>query len=211
MGLSILAVEPDADPLLVGRGSARSGAGDFKRELSSIMLDVLRGWNQGQPMLYVLDDAHWIDAASADLLAQMFKLVEDAPIVFLCAFRPETQSPFWGIHETVIQGRFAGRSTDIVLRPLSTVDAGNMVRSLVVETGDASRLHNLILARSEGNPLFVEEIVRSLIDRGLLLPSPAKAESRWMPAPGAELSTVAIPASIQALLMQRIDRLATSG
>src|SRR5690606_22232506 len=102
--------------------------------------------------------------------------------------------------------RYADRCTEIRLTPLSEPDAERLVDALV-DTGEYAELRALILEKAEGNPLFIEEIVRALHEQGALEQGEGPPR-RFRRAPGLDLWDVTIPSSVQALLLQRIDRFA---
>jgi len=78
----------------------------------------------------------------------------------------------------------------------------------LVRSDDGQRLRELVLEKAGGNPLFIEEIVRSLIDQGYLEPCTDCPEQQWRVAPHADLSQVTIPSTLHALILERVDRLA---
>ncbi len=154
------------------------------------------------PRVLVVDDLQWVDTASIDLLIHLFKLAEELPLLFVCVFRPERQSPAWQVK---IKGDtdFPHRYQEIRLEPLGAEDTNALISALLNIADLPADLRKLILARTDGNPYFVEEVVRSLIDQGVV--EHGKDGLKWKE--GASVSDIAIPDSIQALLMARIDRL----
>ncbi|RIK47349.1 MAG: hypothetical protein DCC58_00105 [Chloroflexi bacterium] len=179
---------------------------EFRRELYSVALHLLRGWNGGGPLVFVSDDQHWSDAPSADVLLHAMQLVESMPILFVCALRPETHRPVWSMKETA-QARYPDRTTEIRLRPLESQDSARLIDAFLGGGDAPAELRRRILERAEGNPLFVEEMVRSLIDRGLLEACGDDEGLCWKPVAGADLSSVVIPDSLQGLFQERVDRL----
>jgi class 3 adenylate cyclase len=146
------------------------------------------------PILVVVEDIHWADPALLDLLEDLAERVV-GPAVFLCPSRPELveHRPGWG----------GGRRnvSSIALDPLSTDDAHRLIELLLAVDDLPVSLRERILARAEGNPFFLEEIVRHLIDEGRI----ERSGDRWRAAPG--IGDVEVPDTVQAVLAARIDLL----
>jgi predicted ATPase len=154
-------------------------------------------------MVVVLDDLQWADQASIELLIHLLSLTDEVPILVLCAFRPERQSPGWQI-KVAAETNYPHRYTEMVLRPLDAGDTDALVSALL-EIGDLpGDLRSQILRKTEGNPYFIEEVVRSLVDEGVVQRND-DGSLQWNAAAGA--SEIAIPDSLQALLVARMDRL----
>jgi class 3 adenylate cyclase len=156
----------------------------------------------GSPMVLVVDDLHWSDQPSADLILHLIQLVEEVPVLFILSFRPERQSPAWKI-KTAVETDYPHRLTEIVLKPLAAGDTDDLVSALLKIADLPPELRRLILRKAEGNPYFVEEIVRTLIDDGAVYQTDDGL--RWKAA--TNVADIDIPDNLQALLMARIDRL----
>ncbi|MGH3690476.1 MAG: ATP-binding protein [Microbacterium sp.] len=141
------------------------------------------------PRLLVFEDLHWCDEASMDLLIETAKLVDELPCLFLFAFRPDRQAPSWRLKQW-LEVEYPHRSTEIVLRPLSDQESGVLIDELLPEEGRSDALRTQILERTEGNPLFVEEVAAAVIEQG--------------PNDGNRIS---VPNTLQALITARLDRL----
>jgi class 3 adenylate cyclase len=154
------------------------------------------------PLVMVADDLQWADQASVDLLIHLLKLSDEVPILFIFAFRPERQSPAWQL-KVKADADYPHRYREIVLEPLDAADTDALVSALLAIADLPAELRELIMRKTDGNPYFVEEIVRTLAEQGYVI----KTEEglRWKT--GAKLEEIAIPDSLQALLMARIDRL----
>lgn len=175
----------------------------FQREMYAVMTEILRIWNNGGPLVFVGDDYHWLDSASADLVSHVMQLTEQMPILYVAAYRPDESSPVWHVREAALT-RYRDRASEILLSPLSASDSRRLLDGLVDVPDE---LRRRILERADGNPLYIEEIVRALRHQGVLQVVPG---GRMQPAPGVDYWDVTIPGSIQALLLQRIDSLTPS-
>jgi class 3 adenylate cyclase/tetratricopeptide (TPR) repeat protein len=180
----------------------------FKQEL----FEAVQAWWQAQfsnrPAVLVFDDMHWSDAASIDLLRKLLPLTEEIPLVLLFALRNERESPAWGI-KTTADDEFHHRYTEIALRPLSEAESGELLRRLLENAELPERLQASILEKSAGNPFFIEEVVRTLIDTGVVIPEEAMVNGSptrvWRAV--ADRADFAIPDNLQALLSSRLDQL----
>jgi class 3 adenylate cyclase/tetratricopeptide (TPR) repeat protein len=146
------------------------------------------------PVIVVVEDIHWGDGALLDLLEELPDRIP-APVLFLCPARPElvTRRPGWG-------GGRRGASS-LALEPLGEADAERLVGLLLDVDDLGERFRSRILERAEGNPFFLEEILRRLLDEGLI----AKEAGRFRALPG--VADVAIPDTVQGVLAARIDLL----
>jgi class 3 adenylate cyclase/tetratricopeptide (TPR) repeat protein len=148
-----------------------------------------------QPLVVVFDDIHWGEATFLDLLDYLADWIQGAPVLILCQARPELLDgrPGW---------MTAKRNASLViLTPLSELETAGLIRGLVGGTEVPVEARTRIADLSEGNPLFVEETIRMLVDDGVL----QQLGGRWTVAD--DLSSIAIPATIHALLAARLDRL----
>ena len=191
----LLAVrEESGEPQLVGEA--------IKREAFEAALTIYREAASRSPQVEVFDDLHWADPASVELLLHLLQLTDEVPILFLCAFRPERKSPAWQFKQAA-ETDYPHRYTEIVLNPLSDDETDALVNNLLSISDLPPQLRQTILGKAEGNPFFVEEVVRTLIDSGAV----ARDESgmRWQAM--TKVEDIAIPGSLQALLISRFDRL----
>ena len=153
---------------------------------------VERRLEQG-PLLVIVDDFHWADAASVDLLRGLADHLADRRLMMLVAHRPEVRPPV----------RTGAEQTEIRLAALSADETRQFVDGLFgsLQQPAFARLRDLIVARAGGNPLFVEEIVRSLVGRGVLV----REAGHWMLS--ASVETVSLPPTLHGLLLSRVDKL----
>ncbi|MDQ4145479.1 MAG: AAA family ATPase, partial [Actinomycetota bacterium] len=148
-----------------------------------------------QPLVVVFDDIHWAEPTFLEMLEYLANWTQDAPIFLLCPSRKELLEtrPDWG------SGR--PNMTTMVLDPLKAEDTEKQIANLLGQTGLPSKVVDNIVASAEGNPLFVEEMVRILIDDGIL----EKRDDRWQLT--SDLDDMTVPPTIQALLAARLDKL----
>ena len=161
---------------------------------------LLRGLTARGPLVVVCEDVHWADAASIDVARQLMPLAAELPILFVAAMRAEVDAPGWALigHAREL---FGEALTEIRLEPLNEADSRSLVANLLEIESLPDHVRDLILARSEGNPFFVEEVVRMLIERGAIV----QAGNRWVAT--GDVASIEIPATLHGLLLARIDQL----
>jgi class 3 adenylate cyclase len=153
-----------------------------------------------QPLVVVLEDLHWADPSSTELLVRLLPMVPAEPVLLCLVTRPERDAPSWKL-VTALREAMGGSLTEINLGALSDEDSRQLVSNLLEIEALSEQTRALILKKAEGNPFFVEEVIRMLIDRGAIV----RQNGGWMA--GAEIDRVEIPDNLEGLLMARIDRL----
>jgi predicted ATPase/class 3 adenylate cyclase len=144
-----------------------------------------------QPLLLVFEDLHWIDAETQALLDSLVDSLPTAHMLLLVNYRPEYQHD-WG-----------GKTyyTQLRLDPLSPTSAYALLQALLGDDPSLAPLTPLLIGRTEGNPFFLEESVRTLVETGVLVGAPGAYQ---LVKP---LDRLQVPATVQAVLTARIDRL----
>ena len=170
-----------------------------KRYVASLHT-TLRALTLGGPIVLVFEDLHWADAASVDALLQLMPLAASLPILCVMTSRLDRDAIGWRL---VAGSRdlFGDALTELRLAPLSTDEARMLVGNLLQIESLPQKTRELILAKAEGNPFFVEEVIRMLIDRGAI----QREGDRWVATD--RVAGVEIPDTLQGLLLARIDRL----
>src|SRR6516162_7923615 len=147
--------------------------------------------SQAQPLLVVFEDLHWIDAETQAALDRLVESLPTTRILLLVNYRPEYRHD-WGGKTYYRQLR---------LDPLVPERAEELLETLLGGNAALAPLKRLLIARTEGNPFFLEESVRSLVDDGVL------AGERGAYRPATAVEQVQVPATVRAILSARIDRL----
>jgi predicted ATPase len=158
-----------------------------KREkLFEALLHQLEALARTRPVLMVFEDTHWIDPTSRELLDLTFNRISRLPVLLVVTFRPEFQHA-WGGQPHV---------TMLALNRLGGRDGAALVERLAGNAGLAEEIVDEIVVRADGVPLFVEELTKAVLETGdhaILAASP--------------LPALAIPATLYASLIARLDRL----
>ena len=172
----------------------------IKRYVASLVI-VLRAASARGPVVAVCDDIHWADSSSVEALVGLLPSIAPLPVLFVLCSRVERGSPGWRL---VAGARdISGDAlTEIRLEPLSHDDSRELVSNLLRIESIPTETRELVLARAEGNPFFVEEVIRMLIDRGAIV----REDDHWVAT--ERVAGVEIPDTLHGLLLARIDRLA---
>jgi class 3 adenylate cyclase len=160
-----------------------------KEKTFDALLRQVEGLSRQQPMLMMFDDIHWIDPSSRELLDRTVARVTDWPVLLLAMFRPEFQPPWTGQPHV----------TMLTLPRLDRRDTAAMVANVAGNAVLSAEVMEEIAERTDGVPLFVEELTKAVLESGSL--------------GGAALSAVphpSVPATLQASLMARLDRLGSA-
>jgi len=165
-----------------------------------VVLQLIQRRAVRSPRLLVLDDMQWADAVSLDLAAYVARNVPASPLVFAIIHRPDLDSPPW----------CAGEGCHALhLDEMDDQTSLALARSTLGGIEPSPPLCHLILDRAQGNPLFVEEVVRTLSESGIIrLEVGENGERSWAIADDA--SSLKVPTTLTGLIMSRMDRLETT-
>lgn len=170
---------PDADPQR------------RKQRTIAVLLDLIAGLAGQDPLLVLLEDAHWIDPTTLELFERLVDGVGAWSVLLIVTCRPEL-SPFAGARESV---------TVRTLTRLNRFESGGVIRQVAGGKDLPQELFEQIQAKTDGVPLFIEELTKVVLESGAL----AQAPDRWLLR--GPLAPLNIPATLQDSLMARLDRL----
>jgi class 3 adenylate cyclase/tetratricopeptide (TPR) repeat protein len=156
-----------------------------------------------RPLVVVCEDVHWADAASVDLLGELARIVDRCPILLVVTCRPDRDTEGWRL-VTRAREVLGEALTELRLEALSPDDSRSLVANLLEIESLPGHVRQHILARADGNPFFLEEVIRALVDDGLI----TRSGRRWVASP--RLTDVEVPATVHGLLLSRIDRLSAA-
>ena len=154
-----------------------------KEKIFEALLCVLANRSRRQPVLMLFEDAHWADASTLELLDKAIGLLIDLPILLIVSFHTEFQPPWVGL----------AVSSLITLRRLTRKQAAQLAKRIAVEPVLSPALLERIVTQTDGVPLFIEELTKVVLDD-------AEDSDR-------SLATLDVPATLQASLTARLDRL----
>ena len=156
------------------------------------LVDQLEGFAAGQPVLLIYEDAHWTDPTTQELLALTIERMQRLPMLLLITFRPEFVPPWTGLPQVSV----------LPLTRLSHRDGAAMVDRVVGAKALPTEVSAQIVAKTDGVPLFVEELTKAVLESGIL----RDAGDRWEFT--GPLPPLAIPSTLHDSLLARLDRLA---
>jgi class 3 adenylate cyclase/tetratricopeptide (TPR) repeat protein len=172
----------------------------FQSQLVVAVKGVLDGLLARSPLVLAFEDLHWADAASVELLTALTELTDVAPLMLLVTSRPDAEGKGWDFRFHA-QRNYQHRVTEIQLAPLAAAETDALVANLLRVAQVPPRLRRRILERAEGNPFYLEELIRSLIEAGTL----RRDGERWIAADDA--APLSIPNTLRGVIAARIDRL----
>jgi class 3 adenylate cyclase/predicted ATPase len=163
-----------------------------KQRTLEVLIEQLAGLARDRPVLELYEDVHWVDPSTLELLDLLVQRVRDLPILAVLTYRPEFNPP-WSGHTHV---------TSLPLNRLGRRQGAAMVERITGGKALPNEILDQIVARTDGVPLFVEELTKTVLESGLLVDAGYRYEL------AGPLPPLAIPATLQDSLMARLDRLA---
>src|SRR5262245_22524938 len=164
-----------------------------RRQTLAALLDQIEGLAQEKPVLLFFEDAHWADATSFELLDLIVERIRQLPVLALFTFRQEFEPPWVGLPNV----------STLMLTRLDRSEVENMVARLTGGRLLPAEVTKQIVVKTDGNPLFVEELTKAVLESGILVED---GGSYRLDGP---LPPLAIPATLHDSLMARLDRLAS--
>lgn len=171
--LHLLGIQAGTEPL------ARLSPETLRLRTFVTLRQLFLAQSRQRPLIVAVEDSHWLDPTSEDILASLIDSLANVPILLLVTFRPEFRPPWLA----------APYATTIELPPLAPQDSLRLVQSVLPQERATDPLVQAILARAAGNPFFIEELSRAVIEQRILE------------------SEVAMPDTIRGVLMARLDYL----
>ncbi len=155
-----------------------------------------------RPLVILLDDLHWVDPMSAELLQFLLTMVASAATLFVCAQRRQG-ADLPNDRLVKVQSLIPTQTVRFCLGQLSPYESEMLLDDLLTRTALPTSVRTTILERSEGNPYFIEEFVRMLIEQGHL----QHHQGQWEIDPNLTFKDIALPSSLETLIRSRIDAL----
>ena len=192
-------VRPDG---VVGERLGRLEPEQLRQQTFVALRRLLITLSRRRQLVLLLDDLHWIDPISAELLVFVATTVVNAPVLFVCAQRREGgDAPNDRLLR--LQGLLPGQTLHRTLDRLPPDVSRLLLQRLLPNVTLPEALLALVVARSEGNPYFIEEFVRMLIEKGYV----SHGSAGWEAAADLDLAALNVPQSLQTLIRSRVDAL----
>ena len=155
------------------------------------------------PTIIALEDLHWADEASLAIINDLLTVSDQAPLMFCLILREIRDKGCWQLRNNAA-GSFPHRYLEIRLNPLSKANSRRLLSRLLPGVKFSQETIEEILNKSAGNPFYLEEVVRSLIESGAVIPHPEQPE-QWQVT--ALIDQIAVPDTLQGAIVARLDRL----
>jgi len=175
-------------------------AEQIKYQTMMRLRDLLVALARQERLMLVLEDLHWADDLSLDLLSLLMDELIAHPLMLVCVYRPEREHRVWRLG-SMAQRKCLERYTEISLQKLHPRESRRLVQELLAIDNLPESVRGVILSKSEGNPFFIEEVIRSLIERGLVY----RDDDRWKAR--EDIVELEVPDTIQSVVLARVDRL----
>jgi len=153
-----------------------------------------------RPIVIMVEDAHWADLSSISFMESLFKLVKNHRLLFINVFRPDFKETGEKI-KSFAKENLPEHYREITIQPLKEEESSELISNLLNQTNLPDDIKQLIVRRSEGNPFFIEEVLRSFIDEGLI----EIKENVFLVTDRIQYAN--IPETIDKVILSRIDRL----
>jgi class 3 adenylate cyclase len=157
-----------------------------------------------QPLVIVFSDVHWADSTSLDLLEYCLPLCDNRPVLWLIVFYPDRSAPVWDLRYHV-ETNYPHRLTNLHIQPLTAEQSSEFIDHLVGAETLPAETRDLIVSKAEGNPYYIQELIRGLIAEGALVRDPESGT--WSMT--RTVTSLDLPDSLQSVMMARIDRLSS--
>jgi oligopeptide transport system substrate-binding protein len=164
-----------------------------------VVVELCRSIAKRGPFVLVIDDLHWLDPTSLQMVEQLAELTDAEALLLVVAQRLDREHPAWSLREEILR-RFPHRTTEVRLEGLAEGEERNLLDALVGESTLPIEIGSRLLAAAEGNPFYLEELVGGLIDAGSLV----LEEQVWR---FDHEVPIHLPETVEAVVMARIDRL----
>ena len=175
--------------------------------IKQLTILALREWilseARQRPVVLILDDFHWADDLSRDTLQALVNLIHEATVLLCVMTRPQPESPLDLAVPPTEEPLAAPLHLHLELKPLSSEHSRALLARLVDLSGLPEPLVSTILTHAEGNPFYIEEFVRTLIEKEML----TLGERQWQVTLTVALQTLEVPTTLRGLMMARVDRL----
>ena len=175
-------------------------ASELRAQYLQSIRTFLRHLADQQPLVIILEDLHWADISSLELLSDLLSLTASSPILFCLVSRPERNTIGWDLIMNALD-KIGSRLTQIELQNLNKVESKALIQHLFEGEEIPADIQQMVLDKSEGNPYFIEELLRMLINEKVL----TRTNETWVLT--SEIDPDKIPNSLQGLLIASIDRL----
>jgi ABC-type transport system substrate-binding protein/class 3 adenylate cyclase len=190
-----LALEPDAAARL-----AELSPEALQYRTFEVVRALIERLAASGPLVVALEDLHWADATSVELTERLLSATEDSPVLLILVMRPERDQAAWGLRDAATH-EFPHRTKELALEALSGNADRELLHALIGDGTLPRDLEDRLTGSAEGNPFYLEELIRSLVDAGALL---RDGDGGWRFDHDIR---VVVPPTVEQVILARIDRL----
>jgi class 3 adenylate cyclase/tetratricopeptide (TPR) repeat protein len=165
--------------------------------------DLVIALTTWRPVVLELDDLHWADSASLDLIAHLSERAPSHPLALICVYRPHRGHACERLPEAAAW-KCPGRHVHIIVRELTAEDGESLVASLLGVESPPKALRATVVDRARGNPFYIEEALRALVESDAIV----REGGGW--AVAESLDHIAVPDSVERITLSRVDRLSAN-
>ncbi|MDX1522225.1 MAG: AAA family ATPase, partial [Anaerolineae bacterium] len=197
-----LDLEPDRNEWLRGIDAQNLQIQTFRA-----VYDFITALAFNRPLVLVFEDLHWADDLSFDLISLLMDAIRSTPMLMLCVYRPHYQHKDLRL-SAIASRKCPERYTELTLQELTPEESRRLAESLLATEVLPAALEDLGLKQTQGNPFFIEEVIRELIEKGILYSNERQAVKghRWQVQDDIG-PAMAVPNSVQSVILSRTDRL----
>jgi len=174
----------------------------LQRQILQSVQDFILAKTSKIPLVLVWEDLHWADPSSVGLLEALLPLTQQCALLLILVYRPMPDSKIWAFHQNV-NHRLGQAHNVMQLTPLTPEESRQLLDNLLGPDALPDKIRQLIITKAEGNPFYLEEVIRSLINRGVI--TRTDDDQGWVATAG--LDDIKLPDSLQGVIMSRIDQL----
>jgi predicted ATPase/class 3 adenylate cyclase len=197
---TMLAVDTEASRMALATLGGDALIAGVAAGVVNVVKAAIHSGGEIRPQVMIMDDLHWSDSATLELIAQVATLAAFEPLLLVCVLRPDRKAPSWPLVDR-LQASLGSTFDRIDLEPLDAAQASELLGNLLRIEDLPDAIRSQILARSEGNPFYLEEVLRSLIDQGEVV----REGEHWRAT--RTIIDAKIPDTLAGVLSSRIDRL----
>lgn len=174
--------------------------GQIRHQTFTAVYDFILALARQQPLILVFEDVHWADDLSLDLFTLLLDMAPVSPVLLLYIYRLDQQPKVQRLARLAAQ-KYQAFYTELHLQELTEPMSRRLVQALLGLETLPEMVKTLILEKARGNPFFVEEAIRALIDDGAI----CQVDGQWQV--GCEVEAISVPESVQSVILSRVDRL----
>ncbi|HEY0919062.1 MAG TPA: adenylate/guanylate cyclase domain-containing protein [Devosia sp.] len=197
---TLLAVDSEQSRLALAGKSGDAVVGGVAEAVVNAIRSAMHEGGSTIPHVVIMDDLHWSDSATLELIAQVATLAAFEPLLLVCVLRPDRNAPSWQLVDR-LQASLGSSFSRIDLEPLDPARSAELLGNLLHIEDLPNSIRAQILERSEGNPFYLEEVLRTLIDGGQVV----REGEHWRAT--RDILDARIPDTLAGVLSARIDRL----